>query len=694
MIPRVLRTTAFLALTGLAATACGPRRVVMNGREMTYEEGARRVFEEGRAAAERKDLRTAKVRYREVLDLFGASDRVPDALGGLAEILYEEGGCGAARGYMAQLDREHSGHPAHRRVFETLAACLDVAAARPPVSGFPEELDADRRRFEEAAGAAERRQVASEAAETALRRGEHVRAVRWLMRAREVAVDGPGRRAIEDEITEVIDQKVSFLGVRTLLEELGDSGFPRELLTYKLGRIQYHVHDHRGARETLNRYLQTWPAGAFVEGARGLLDRLDRLSLVATRKVGVLLPLSGKHRSYGELALNAIQLGMGLDRNNRGAAGLEVVVRDTRSDPLEAVRVTEQLILEDRVLVVLGPIFKDASVRAALTAQRFATPILTISTADELAQAGPFVFRNALTNEDQMKALVAYAMDVKGMKYFAVLHPRHPYGEELLHLFWDEVSKRRGEIRGVESYAVGDTTFTTQVKRLVARDALELRADFQRAKQECDKQPDTYRQDRCREQVVKNIKPIVDFDGLFIPDYPKTISMLSAALAFEDVIVEHDPRRLRVIERTLNRKVTPVTLLGANGWNSNDLTSRAGRNVENAIFTDGFFPGADNRDVSRFVRAYRRRHRRTPRLYPEALFYDSARIIAHILRERAPADREIFRVALRSLRDFPGVTGRTSFAGSNVARRPVRILTIQDGDIRELEGPSPDSASR
>ena len=678
-----------IAIACLAAVwACGSTRVVVNGKEMSYEEGATQVFEEGREAAARGDLQTAKVRYREVLELFEKSDLVPDALGALASIFYDEGGCEAARSYLAQLVREYSGHRAHSRLRERLAECSEAVAAAPPLSVQSRDEDPERKRFEEAKNDAAKREIASEAADAALLQGDHVKAVRWLLSARDVAPDSASRRAAEEEIEEVIDKKVSFRGVRTLLEDIRGNEFPAELLSYKLARIQYHVRDFGGARESLRRYLDRWPQGTYVSGVRELLQRVDQLSQIATQKIGVLLPLSGKHRSYGELALNAIQLGMGLDKDNRGPAGLDIVVRDTKSDSVEAVRATEQLIVEDRVLAILGPIFKDSAVPASLTAQQFSTPILTISTADELADAGPFVFRNALTNQDQMQALVAYAMDVKGMKNFAILHPRHPYGEELLQLFWDEVDKRKGEIRGVESYAVDETTFTTPVKRLVARDLLDLRSDYKRAKQECDKQPDSYRQSRCREQVVKDLKPIVDFDGLFIPDYPRTISMLSAALAFEDIIVEQDPRRLRVIEETLGRKVNPVTLLGANGWNSDDLPSRAGRNVENAIFTDGFFPDADDRQVGKFVTAYKRRHHRTPRLYPEALFYDSARIIAQILREQAPPDREAFRVALRGVTDFPGVTGRTSFAGGNVAKRPVRILTIQDGSIQEADASS------
>ena len=60
-------------------------------------------------------------------------------------------------------------------------------------------------------------------------------------------------------------------------------------------------------------------------------------------------------------------------------------------------------------------------------------------------------------------------MNVAGMKNFAILYPRVPYGETFTHLFWDEIEKRKGEVRGIESYTTEDTTFAPQVKSLVAQ---------------------------------------------------------------------------------------------------------------------------------------------------------------------------------------------------------------------------------
>jgi ABC-type branched-subunit amino acid transport system substrate-binding protein len=302
---------------------------------------------------------------------------------------------------------------------------------------------------------------------------------------------------------------------------------------------------------------------------------------------------------------------------------------------------------------------------------------------------GPYVFRNGLTHRAEVAALVRHAMEVEGLRTFGILHPRHPFGEELAGLFWEEVERRRGEVRAVESYEVSATTFQDEVRRLVGRDAQVGGADHQRALARCASQPDAYRQARCREAAGQSVRPRIDFDGLFLPDYPQKIAMVSAALAFEDVIVEKDPRRLRVIEKTLGREVRPVTLLGTSSWNAPELAERAQRNVENALFTDAFFPASEDPATRAFVEAYQERHRRLPRLYPEALFHDSARLLAGVLAEARPRTREELRAALRKVSAFAGVTGKTSFAAGGDAEKSMRLLTVKDGAIRELAPPAP-----
>lgn len=700
VLPRTLGPTLLiLAATLTSSAACGPRRVVVNGVEMSYEDAATRVLEEGRKAKTDGDVPTAKVRFKEVLDLFDDSARVPDALAELGDIFMAEGGCRAARLYLEELAEKHPLHPRSAAAKQSLAACEGQAGAAAKVEGPLSTFDTD---FSRAATDAERKHIASTAVDAASEAGDFGGAVRWLLRVQKLETEEAQKQAVRDEITDLIDSRVTFQDVRTLLEELEGDDFPKPLLTYKLARIQYHTRDLENARESLKRYLTTWPKSSYEAGAKQLLAAIEARQNVKPRAIGVLLPLSGKNRVYGESALQAIRLAFEAEEGKK-ASSIALVVRDTKSDRVAAAQAVEELVLQEGVIAIVGPMFTNESQPAAFKAQELGVPLLTISSADEVGNVGPYVFRNGLTYKAQAEALVSYAMDVAGMKTFAVLYPRHPYGEELLHLFWDEVEKRKGEIRGVESYGTEDTTFAAQVKSLVARDVLGMRSDYRKAIEECDKQPDNYRKARCRDRATQEVRPLVDFDGLFIPDYPPKIALISAALAFEDIIVEKDPRQLKKIEKTLGREVTPVTLLGASGWNSSELPEKAQRNVENAVFVDAFFSGAEDKPTVELVNTFQKKLKRTPSVV-EALAYDSAMILRGVVEGESPATRDAMREGLRRVAKFPGVTGQTSFTESPDAKKKVRLLTIKEGRIQEIalpengtaagEDPDPQSRNR
>lgn len=665
----------------VAFSACAGQTVIVDGQAMSEDEAAEVTLERAEAARAAGDLALAERRYKELLDIFPDALAVPNALEGLAALKHAQGGCDAARLYDERLIDAYPRTPEADAARARREACTPAEQSGEGVAPALTLTEA----FKGASSDEEKKRVASEAADAALAGGDPTTAAAWLFEVQRLERDPTRRQEIERALLDLIRTRVPARGLRELFERQRPGEFLHERLSYRLARIQAHVEDRAGAEASLRRHLDTYPTGPFSADARALLEVLAARDRFQPEKLGVLLPMSGRHKNYGELALQAIRMGL-------EGASVELVVEDTASDPVRAAARARALVLEHHVIGILGPIFTYEARPAAIEAQRLGTPILTISADDGIVEIGPYVFRNGVTNAAQTEALVGYAMDVLGMKRFAIMYPRHPYGEELLHLFWDEVERRRGEITGVESYGLKDTTFSSQVKSLVARDDVERRSDYLAAVRECNKQPDDYRKARCRKNVRKNLKPLIDFDGLFIPDYPRSVSMITAALAFEDVIVERDPARLRVIERTLDRKVRPVTLLGASGWNSPKLVERSDRNVENAVFTDGFFSDADDPATREFVARYREAHGRTPRLYPEALFYDSAKMIASIYAAGAPSSRSELREALHAVEGFDGVTGETSFAGSNDADKTLRILTIQEGEIRVAPPDGPEWA--
>jgi branched-chain amino acid transport system substrate-binding protein len=288
-------------------------------------------------------------------------------------------------------------------------------------------------------------------------------------------------------------------------------------------------------------------------------------------------------------------------------------------------------------------------------------------------------------------------MKQKGFKSFAMLYPNLPYGVELANDFWDYVTENGGQVRGAESYAHDQTTFTTEAKKLVGRYYLEDRLDYIESVREAQQQTsgmDAFRKRKAMEKVRGNVEPIIDFEAIFIPDEWKRVSLVAPALAVEDIVTNAcDARDVERIRKTTGKKdLKTVMLLGTNAWSSAkgasglpELVERGGKFVTCSVYVDGFFVDSKRPATERFVKAYRQAYSADPSLL-EAYGYDSARMVRQLVdSKQAPKSRADFREALANLKDFDGATGKTSFDEKREAQKPLFLLSVDNKGITEVQ---------
>jgi ABC-type branched-subunit amino acid transport system substrate-binding protein len=203
-----------------------------------------------------------------------------------------------------------------------------------------------------------------------------------------------------------------------------------------------------------------------------------------------------------------------------------------------------------------------------------------------------------------------------------------------------------------------------------------------------------FRKRKALEKLRSSLKPIVDFEALFIPDDWKSVGLVAPALAVEDIITNAcDPDDLERIRRTTgNKNLRTVTLLGTNQWSSPkgrsgipELVERGGKFVTCSVYVDGFYVDSERPPTKRFVEAYRRAYpdQREPGLL-EAIGYDSAGMFRRVVERARPATRAEFRERLAGLKDFEGATGRTSFDDAREATKPLFLLHIENDGVREV----------
>ncbi len=466
-------------------------------------------------------------------------------------------------------------------------------------------------------------------------KGDQRGALNWYLRALGSGPEKGLKGSIQKKAGEIITTFLSLYELTEMEEEYTWGVFPSGYIAYGLAKASYRARDFDGAERYLERLLSD-TGHPLLEEAKSLSRRIVAARLVNPTAIGCVLPLTGRYASYGRRVLDAIILASGVFDPWQDTP-IELFIEDSKGDPATAREAMKRLATEHRVIGIIGPLGSAASQAAAEEAQELGTPTITLTQMMGITETGNYVFRNFLTGGAQIHTLVSYAMQNLGIMDFAILYPSDPYGTEMMYLFWDEVLRQGGTMRGVETYVPGQTTdFSGQIKALVGLNQSE------------------------EDEPEKKTNPVVDFDALFIPDSPSVVSMIAPQLAFYDVI--------------------GVQLMGTNIWNSLELLKENNEYLEGAIFTDCFFLNSTRPEVREFIDRFYVAWGREPDSV-EALAYETAQIIVKLIAEGAVEIREDLRDQLSRIENYPGITGTISFLDERDAQRPLHILAVVDNEI-------------
>jgi tetratricopeptide (TPR) repeat protein len=337
--------------------------------------------------------------------------------------------------------------------------------------------------------------------------GDSFEALRWYSKAMEEAEEEARKEKIWQAITEIMDRRLSpaqLQEVRFMYQGTPLAGYA----TFRLAQISYDEGDVERSKKLLYEVMEEFQDQPYYPQVEAFFERMKEEFVPETNVIGCILPLSGENRVYGIRSLLGIELAIHAFEPHYEGIPIKLVIRDSKSSPGEAETAVEELVDEERAMAIIGPLLSVTSEAAAKRAQELEVPIITLTQREDVAEIGDFVFQNCLTNSQQVNALVSFAIDEMRQSRFAILYPRDLYGIKLTHLFIDAVMRRGGEIMGVQSYDNEQMDFGEQIKRLVG---------LQDVKAQKGKKVD--------------FEPVIEFDGLFIPDYFNRIGLIAPQLA-------------------------------------------------------------------------------------------------------------------------------------------------------------------
>jgi ABC-type branched-subunit amino acid transport system substrate-binding protein len=372
-------------------------------------------------------------------------------------------------------------------------------------------------------------------------------------------------------------------------------------------------------------------------------------------RVGLALPLSGKFQPVGEASLRAALLAVGaVDAAAGGAwapaaAGVAVsqlVVRDTATDPDRAARGVLELAREEAVIGVVGAAEKKAGPMAIAEATQDGLPLLALD--DQPPGAATTGFQLIHSPEARVAELARRALKL-GARDFAILGPDSASGKRLREAFRKEITAGGGRVTVESTYVAGAMSFSAAVSAL-----------------------------------KKGPPP----QAVFVPDSADRLELIAPALAFADLWPQ--PWAPPPTGRAKRTPATgpggkplprPVLLLSTANDLSPKLLQNAGRYVQGALLSPGFFADEDDTRARAFVDAYRAAYGQDPHA-TEAYAFDGVRLLRRLTESGARTRTDLLRALAGG--PFEGLTGDVRFGADHARIDPPVVYVVEGDDIKAL----------
>jgi len=187
-------------------------------------------------------------------------------------------------------------------------------------------------------------------------------------------------------------------------------------------------------------------------GAAAIASSLSKPAIAANEpiRIGYLPALTGPSSSTGIGINRGIQLAVQEINAAGGINGrqIELITRDTQSDPTKAVNGAAELTHGEKVSVVFGPVNSGESLAAVPLLARANTPQVHPCWVDSLTdpQKYPMCFRNAPTNQQIGGAANSYVVDVLKRKKIAVISDTTGYGTASVNAYVPMLKAKDAEV--------------------------------------------------------------------------------------------------------------------------------------------------------------------------------------------------------------------------------------------------------
>lgn len=337
-------------------------------------------------------------------------------------------------------------------------------------------------------------------------------------------------------------------------------------------------------------------------------------------RVGVVLSLTGRGGTYGHRALNGMQLAV--DELNATESfqnrPIRLRVEDSQSSAPQALSAFRKLIDIDHIAVAIGFVLSDEVLTCAPVANERQVVILsTAAGSDEIKDAGDYIFRNRESASLQTQAIARACIERFGFREVAILHSNAANGISYRDSFRDALQRLGGTVTLAVGYNEGKTDYRAEIEQLRARS-------------------------------------------------PRAVYLAGL------------DQELGLILKQAHEVGLAAQFFSSAGAISQKLLEIAGAGAEGLVCGSApFNVESDDARVRAFATAFHSRFGEVPD-FIAANSYDAVYILAETFKG-GTTDSEGIKVALYSIKDFPGVGGSTTFDKYGEVAKPITLVIVRNG---------------
>ncbi len=340
---------------------------------------------------------------------------------------------------------------------------------------------------------------------------------------------------------------------------------------------------------------------------------------------------TGATGSFGVLQKQGIEMAVEEVNAKGGINGkkIKMINYDNKSENDETLAVVNRLVSQDNVLAIIGETTSGKSKIGAQIAQANKVAMLTPSaTNPDVTKVGNYIFRACFIDPFQGLVMAKFTTENLKFKKAAILRDvKSDYSVGLSDVFANEFKKMGGEILTDVSYQEGDIDFKSQLT------------------------------------AIKTKKP----DVIFVPGYYNEVALIA--------------KQLKELGMT-------QILLGGDGWSSPKLYEIAKEAMTGHYFSNHYTTESTDPKTVEFVKNYKAKHNEDPDVMA-ALGYDAVYMMVEAIKNTKEVTRETIREELSKLKDFAGVTGKSSMDSNRDAVKSAVVVKVVGPDYKFVTSVNP-----